>query len=501
MNLADRFFRLYGGLDRARGKNKTSSKVNSKGKRESTNQTVREIYDVACWDKHLKGEEGLGVIPITDDALCNWGAIDVDIYPLDLVELEEKVRTLKLPFVVLRTKSGGAHLTVFFKEWQTCAEVRARIAEASFALGYGEREFYPKQVKLANKQDIGNWLNMPYFQGSDTERYAIINGKKATPEQFLDYAESVQLNSIEDFEIPESDSDLVDGPPCLQQITSTKAGQGERNTVLFNLGVYARAKYESGWEDKLDEFNHSHISPPLNHREVSAIVKSLEKKNYAYTCNNVPLCNNCNRETCKNRDFGIHAFQHIDVGIALDSITKMNSEPPMWILSIEGVRTEVETEDILSQERFKIVCVNTINKIPGKMKAEDWDKFMRNKLSSITIIEVPREARISVQITDHLSRYFASTPAAKVPTDIAIGRWVEEEDGYYTRGQDFLAYLNRQNIEYDPRKVWVLMMDLGVKPIHYRKYDCWIVPKDIYNSANGDKKLEIPPKESGYENF
>jgi hypothetical protein len=179
----------------------------------------------------------------------------------------------------------------------------------------------------------------------------------------------------------------------------------------------------------------------------------------------------------------------------------MNSEPPMWILSIEGVRTEVETEDILSQERFKIVCVNTINKIPGKMKNEEWDKFMRNKLSSIEIIEVPRETRMSDRITDHLTRYFATTPPARSPTDINIGRWVDEPDGYYTRGSDFMDYLKRQNIEFDARKVWVLMMDLGVKPIYYRKNECWIVPKEVYDPNGKEKKLPLPPKDIKHEDF
>lgn len=501
MSLANRLYSLYGGLDRAKGKNKTSLKVNSKGKRESTNQTVREPYTVACWEKHLEGIEGLGVIPITDDATCNWGAIDIDIYPLDLIELESQVKRLMLPFVVLRTKSGGAHLIAFWKDYKPCSEVRGKIAEASFALGLGEREFYPKQVKLASKVDIGNWLNMPYFGGDNTERYAIINGLKATTEQFVNYAESICLNEISDFITPSSDSELEDGPPCLQQIITQKAGQGERNTVLFNLGVYCRAKFESSWEDKLDEFNHKFLNPPLNHREVGNVVKSLEKKNYAYTCNNVPLCNNCNRETCKSRDFGIHAFQHIDVGIALDSITKMNSEPPIWILSIEGVRTEVETEDILSQERFKHVCVNTINKIPGRMKAEDWDKFMRNKLSTIEIIDMPKETRITDLILDLLPKYFASTPPARNPIDIRLGRWVETPEGYHTRGSDFIGFLDRQNVSYDVRKMWIALTAIGVTTGKLRGNETWLVPKDIYDTSIKDNKLELPPKSVEREKF
>lgn len=501
MSFAERFFNIYRGLDRARGKNKTSTRINAKGKRESTNQTLHETYNVECWEKHLAGTEGLGVVPINDDGMCVWGAIDVDIYPLDLIELEQKVKALALPFVVLKTKSGGAHLTAFWKDWVSCAEVRAKMAEASFALDLGEREFYPKQVKLANKTDIGNWLNMPYFCGDDTERYAIKDGKQLTAFEFLEYAESMQLEMVTDFVVPATQSEIEDGPPCLQSIIRQKAGQGERNNVLFNLGVYARVKFESTWEDELNNFNHNFIVPPLNHREVGAIVKSLEKKNYSYTCNNTPLCNNCNRETCKSREFGIHAFQHIDVGIALDSVTKMNSQPPMWILSLEGVRTEIETEDLLNQDRFKVVCVNAINKIPGRMKNEDWDKFIRNKLSTIEIIEMPRETRMTDRVEDHLPRFFAMTPPAKAATEIRLGRWMAVGDNYLFRGVDFMNFLERQNMKIDPRKIWVVMTDLGVTLVREGSEVVWCVPNTIYDPRSKERKLAVPDRGSDHEDF
>lgn len=501
MSFAERFFNIYRGLDRARGKNKTSTKIDSKGKRESVNQTLHATYNVECWEKHLAGSEGLGVIPINDDAMCVWGAIDVDIYPLNLIELEQKVKALNLPLIVVRTKSGGAHLTAFWKDWQPCSEVRAKMAEASFALELGEREFYPKQVRLANKTDIGNWLNMPYFCGDDTERYAIKDGKQLSAYEFLDYVESLQMEMVTDFVVPVTQSEIEDGPPCLQSIIRQKAGQGERNNVLFNLGVYARVKYESTWEEELNNFNHNFISPPLNHREVGAIVKSLEKKNYSYTCNNTPLCNNCNRETCKSREFGIHAFQHIDVGIALDSVTKMNSQPPMWILSLEGVRTEIETEDLLNQDRFKIVCVNAINKIPGRMKNEDWDKFIRIKLSTIEIIDMPRETRLTDRVEDFLPKFFAMTPPAKVAAEIRLGRWFSREKDYLFRGIDFMNFLDRQNVKFDLRKVWLVLLNLGVTLLKEGGETVWCISKAIYDPESKKRKLEIPAKGNNHEDF
>jgi hypothetical protein len=32
----------------------------------------------------------------------------------------------------------------------------------------------PLQEKLLTDNDVGNWLNMPYFGGKETDRYAII---------------------------------------------------------------------------------------------------------------------------------------------------------------------------------------------------------------------------------------------------------------------------------------------------------------------------------------
>lgn len=496
MSLQKRLYSLYGGLHRARGKNEILKTFDEKGKRKSKNYTLHSDYEEENWEAHLNGIEGLGVIPITDDATCNWGAIDIDIYPLDLIKLEEQVRSVKLPFVVLRTKSGGAHLTVYFEHFENCNEVRSKMAEAAVALGLGDREIYPKQVKLANSNDVGNWLNMPYFNYKDTDRYAVINGEQVDIETFIDYAESLKVSSIDLLVIPEATHELYDGPPCLQHFVLNKAGPGERNNVLFNLGVYSRLKYESEWETKVEDFNRDYIDPPLNHREVGAIVKSLEKKNYAFTCNNPPICNHCNREACKGREFGVTAFQHVDIGIVLDSISKMNSEPPMWILSLEGIRAEVETDELLDQNKFRKVCVNVLNKIPGRMKAEEWDKFIRNKLAEIEIIDMPVETRATDLVVQLLPKFFESTPKARHPSEIPLGRWYTEDNYHVFRGQDFIKFIDRNNVEIDNRRLWGVLSKNGVSSKVMRTMELWCAPTNLYiPSEKKYSKVDIPNKE------
>lgn len=499
MQPAEILFDLYGGLDRAHGKNHVLKVLDENNKRKSKNHTIHQPYTVNLWEQHLKGTDGLGVIPINDDAKCNWGAIDVDIYPLDLIKLEEDVKKLNLPVVVLRTKSGGAHITSYFKTMQSCRDVRNKMSEMSFALGLGEREIYPKQVRLANNNDVGNWLNMPYFNALNgkTERYAIINGQEATLDEFLAFAESIRLDSTDDLVIPTISSDLEDGPPCLQRIIQIKAGPGERNNVLFNIGVYNRLKYESDWEKHLEECNHNYINPPLSHKEVGAIVKSLEKKNYTYTCNNVPISNYCNKEICKNREFGIAAFEHIDVGIIVDSICKMTSEPPMWILSLEGVRSEVETEEILDQTKFRRVCVNAVNKIPGRMKSDDWDKFIRSKLADITLIDAPKELKPSEVAINSLIQYLNATPEGFNPRDMTMGRWLRNGTGYIVSGPAYTAYLERISSKQDRRKMWLAFLSVGVTGTEEGE---WHVPATLFN-PDGRKKPSRPPLEKKDENY
>lgn len=483
MTIAVELFKLYGGLERARGKNIVSTELDAKGKRKSKNRTLHEPYDTKSWEEHLAGRDGLGVVPITDNAVCNWGAIDIDEYPLDLIALENKLKSKNLPFVVLRTKSGGAHLTCYFEEWQPCSEVRAKMAEVSFAIGLGNREFYPKQSKLANAQDVGNWLNMPYYNVENTERYAIKDGVPLTVEEFIVYAKQIRVNNLSEIYVEQQESPIDDGPPCLQRIVANKVGPGERNNVLFNIGVYCRLKYESDWEQELEKANISFIDPPLSHKEVGAVIKSLEKKAYVFTCNNPPLCNNCNREICKKREYGIAGFQHIDIGITLDSITKLNSDPPIWVLSLDGIRTEVETEDLLEQHRFRKICMNAINKLPGTMKPEDWGAFIRSKLDNLEQVDAPIETKPREQAFQIIYDFLMATPQGIEPTE---SRWAKNCSGVVINGNRYLDFLAKRNIAVDKRKLWIILMQSGVI-IQNDGY--WHIP---YTMIKGDIESKQP---------
>jgi hypothetical protein len=104
-----KFSSIFDGLQEAYGYFRiTDKKVN--GKNTGKAGIVREPRTAELWENHLKGQgDSLGIIPINAQNMCKWGCIDIDQYPLDHANLVKKIRNLKLPLVVCRSKSGGAH--------------------------------------------------------------------------------------------------------------------------------------------------------------------------------------------------------------------------------------------------------------------------------------------------------------------------------------------------------------------------------------------------------
>ena len=126
MSLAEDFFELFQGLKRAHGRFEIS-KIQNKQKIEGSVSLIRSPTTVNHWDSHLNGEYGLGIVPIRDDGTVRFGCIDVDDYNVDHQHLENEILHLKLPLIVCRSKSGGAHLYLFLSEDIDAEVVRGQL--------------------------------------------------------------------------------------------------------------------------------------------------------------------------------------------------------------------------------------------------------------------------------------------------------------------------------------------------------------------------------------
>ncbi len=483
MTTLERFIERFSGLNRAYGTTEVVG-LREDGKKKVDSFVQHGEPTAALWQKHLVGEEpSLGIIPITDDNSCRWGCIDIDDFSLDLKSVNTRVQEREFPLILCRSKSGGAHLFLFTSVYVPASLMRVKLSEMAASLGFASSEIFPKQSEiLSERGDTGNFLNMPYFGGDDTTRYSLnAEGDVNTLDEFLDYATEKQLTEeqLEKFKVIKNEKEVLkDGPPCLQFLVTQGFPQGTRNNGLFNLGIYAKLSNSDDWEDKLEEYNREYLSPPLGSSEVLTILKQLKTKEYNYKCNDQPICSHCNSGVCKTRKFGISPATAMP---SFGSLTKQNSNPPVWFLDVEGNRLEMITEDLQNQTRFQRVCMETIDKMPPKMSERAWQGVIQNLLDNVTIIEVPKDASIEGQFQDLLEAFCTDRAQAQTKEEILLGKPYTEDNKTFFRLSDLEAYLQRHNFRHFTRpKITARLRDLGAdhsgQNIKNRFVNLWAIP-------------------------
>ena len=501
MKLPEKFFQLFTGLDRAHGRFiiptvTTVGAIKPGDKVKGSASTVLSGPTSALWEQHLEGKRGLGVIPIMADNTCLWGAIDVDIYDLDIIRLEEVCEKHLIPCVICRTKSGGAHLYFFTTVPIPAADMQHKLDEIAGILGFPGVEVFPKQTMLANDRDVGNWINMPYFDSRKTLRYAVRDGVALSAAEFVDYAnkkkatpEALMSLKLESYEA------LSDGPPCLQHLCKTGFPSGSMNNALFSMGVYARQKFGDDWEGWVDKYNVDYMGPGSS-KEVQNIIKMLKKNAYFYKCNDTPLKPYCDKGLCVRRKFGIGG-DDATVPFVLGTLQKINSLPPIWFIDVDGGRIELTTDDLLDQGKFRKLCVEKIHKLPKRLKAPIWDDIVAEKLDNLEVIEVPDDTSITGQLLLMMSQFFARPPAEE-KADMLMGRHYEEEGVYMFRSPDLLMFLERLHFRILPHKLWNTLRQAGATHGQFNiKGKCvqyWALPEANLQTEHFDLKdgTEVP---------
>ena len=171
MSAAKRMLAVFQGSEQGHGQTHVG-KTGRNGKTEAKYQIVREPLTTESMRDHLSGRSGIGCIPIKSGNVCKFGVLDIDVYDLDHAALNKKIVSLGLPLHHCRSKSGGAHLYLFLEDWEQASLVREILAEMSAALGFSGCEVFPKQDTIIEERgDLGNFINLPYFNADQTMRY------------------------------------------------------------------------------------------------------------------------------------------------------------------------------------------------------------------------------------------------------------------------------------------------------------------------------------------
>lgn len=505
-DLARGFHKLFGGCTRAYGTYGpvAPDSTRSDGKLKGKAETIRAPVTDALWEKHLRGESMLGVIPVDDSGLCRWGALDIDSYQgLDHQAIAQQLVTHELPLIVCRSKSGGAHVLLLAAEPVPAKQMQERLKAIGALLGYAGAECFPKQVTPTSEKNLGSWLNMAYFDHEHTSRYAILpDNRHLSAEEFVSHAALLAVQpSWFNKPLPGKSDLLPDAPPCLNHLMQMKFPPGSWNTGIFNLAVYCRRAFGDGWKEKLAQLNAVNFPPdrwPVS--DLMPIIKSVSKpgKSYFYQCSNSLLEQHCNKEVCRNRKYGIGNAASLP---DLSSLTKLLTDPPVWYAELEGHRLKFSTEELFNPLAFQIVCGNA-NVVVRCVGRGPWVEHIRPFVTKVTEIPVSADnsgaddSSVSSYLLHHLEQFCTGRSQAHSMEEMAQqpGKPFTEAKRTHFKFFDLLRYLNRVNFKIKQNEVVTVLRDMGGinrqdriggKVVRY-----WSVPE--FNRENEDRPLPLP---------
>ena len=495
-NLAREFMGRFHGLERAYGTYDLRKKSSRRGNKIlGKPSTVHRKVTVELWKDHLEGKNGVGIVPIRDDSTCYFGAIDIDIYKdLNIKKIVKEINEQDLPLIPCRSKSGGVHCFTFVNEPIPALLMRDKLSDFSALLGFGDAEIFPKQTEiLSDRGDIGQWINMPYYNHKKTDRYGFNEDlSPMTAIEFLELIDKIILTAKEFNAFTVNlISDVSDGPPCLQYLITKGFSAGTRNDGLFNIAVYLRKSNPDHWEELVDEYNVKYMKPALSSQEIRAIIKSVSRREYNFTCEKAPLKAYCNITQCRMRQHGVGQL----VGMPqLTGLTKFDSRPPIWFLDVDGGgRLELTTEELQSQGKFQKRCMEGLNQMPPTIKGTAWQNLIQSLLENVVLIEAPMDASPRGMLFEYLERFCTSRAQAREKDEILMGKPWTDDNYHYFRIVDFMAYLERQRFkEFKVNKICSMLREHGGEHKFFKLkgkgVNVWKVPE----FAVQDEKFDVP---------
>jgi hypothetical protein len=478
------FIELFQGLNRAYGIYELEDKPNEPGiKILGKPRTVQGNVTEQLWLDHLNGKSGLGIVPIMDNSKCFFGAIDIDIYTdFDYASLIRQVYKEKHPLIPFRSKSGGLHLFIFMKDPVPAKLLISKLKMIASYLGQGKAEIFPKQTEiLAERGDIGQWINLPYYDNVKTNRYAYnSDGEKMSLIRFVALATEYRL-SLQDLEAYELKpvEGVEDGPICLEHMIKKGFSPGARNDSMFMLGVYLKQKNPDIFKGLIEEYNYKYCDPPLSIAEIQNIQNSLSKRDYFYTCDRTPFKDHCDKVRCKLRKYGIASTLEMP---NLTCLTKFDSNPPIWFVDVEDAgRLELTTDEIQSQSKFQRKCMEKINQMPPPVKPAIWQSIIATLLENVTIVEVPEDASPMGLFYEYLERFCTSKAQARVKDELLLGKPYTENGRHYFRLLDLISFLERNHFkDFKINKITSMIQEIDGKH-HFFKLkekgvNVWSIP-------------------------
>ena len=230
--------------------------------------TKKEALSLEQYKQHLEGKISLGIIPITPDGKCSYGIVDDDRhhkkinFNYDYNKLLQKIKLLRLPVTVYKSKSGGAHIALHLDKPYPAKDVRYILKKVAYQLCEGDYELFPKQDVIA-KGKWGSFANLPYHNGNTRVLIDSKGNELNFKDAMLHTSERiVSLDKLKVFKLL-AKKDFPDG----------------RNNTLFSAKQFFKKHFPDEYKERVKKLNELY-DDPLTERELNQTVLAENADDY-----------------------------------------------------------------------------------------------------------------------------------------------------------------------------------------------------------------------------
>ena len=498
------FISLFSGSESAYGRFVPLGKDPESAKMPGKCTTERGLVGDEQYKEHFNGTIGLGLIPIREDNTVVFSVIDVDEYRLSLEKIVFDIHSMGLPIMPFRSKSGGLHLYLFYKV-KTPAKIAIQLMQTiKTLLGLSDKtEIFPKQ-KALGQGELGNWINLPYFDSDNTDRY--LYTKDFKPCSLAEALETINKNLIDVEKVYDIIDvlPLADAPPCLQTIY-LRGDTESRNHYLFSLARYFKTKFGDEFEKHVIEANFA-LLRPLPLKEVTdTVISAHKKKDYCYKCGEDPILSLCNKSVCRKREYGIGGNEMSN--LSYEEFYQVMTDPPYyeWMVNKKLLKFFSEA-DIINQGTFRSSCFRELHVLPNKLKDDVWTRIVNTALHNVIIKKVATEEDISpgAMLKEHLVEYLTKRAMAQSRSQILIDHVYRDEqmDAYIFKAKNFLSFLNNNKKfnYYGQTEIHSRLLELQCAPIRYyvdaknKNSRVWAMPAKMIELLSSDSDVPTEVK-------
>jgi len=439
---------------------------NTEGKEKGACSTIKQPVTFELYKAHLLGDKGLGISPLVVDKV-KFAVIDIDIYTntIPINDYQKTINEYNLPFVMFKSKSGGIHMYVFFKEFVDSKKIN-EVLSLFIAIFNIDRttEIFPKQFRISEK-GFSNWINLPYY--GDTRKALDTNCNEMSVQDMICSALD-RLTTIQQLLYLINSLPLHDAPPCLQSMFLMN-NTPMREMYLFNMAVYLKYRSPDDWKTYIEKANNRLIEPIDDSRLYQQVIASNEKHTYSYRCKEEPLCSRCYRELCYARKYGKDGDEISN--LSFEGLQQVMCDPPKYIWTVNGVKMTFYTErDLKDQNKFSDYCMRYLHYVPNTVKNSKWNGILNKAFSEIEVVNMDIKDRIDPTsiLSEYIVEFLTETARAQAKKELMnLGRvYFNIETGeYFFKKQSIVKFITMtKNFRYfSPVKLDDKIKELGAQ--------------------------------------